>query len=123
MYQKYLCFISEHNTKMYILNPTFMKVHPCFLAILFTIESLNIVSAQPSQKPNIIFILADDIGFDALNINGGQSYATPNLNLMARNGMNFTHCESTPLCNPSRMMLLTGKQNLRNYSNWGYLSD
>jgi arylsulfatase A len=100
-----------------------MKLHSYFPAILFAIVSLSYVHAQPAQKPNVIFILADDIGYDVLTVNEGQSYSTPNLDSMARHGKNFTHCESTPLCNPSRMMLLTGKQNLRNYSNWGYISD
>jgi arylsulfatase A len=41
---------------------------------------------------------------------------------MARHGINFTHCESTPLCCTSRSILLTGKYLNRNYSNWGYMN-
>src|SRR3954447_22207102 len=100
-----------------------MRYYPCFIAILFAFAALHSAHAQPSKKPNVIFILADDIGFDVPTVNGGQSYATPNIDFMARNGMNFTHCEATPLCSPSRTMLLTGRQNFRNYNNWGYLSD
>ncbi len=87
-----------------------MKIQICFLVILFATTSFNCLYAQPAKKPNVIFILADDIGFEIPTINGGQSYATPNIDSMARHGMNFTHCESSPLCNTSRMMLLTGKQ-------------
>jgi arylsulfatase A len=76
---------------------------------------------QQDSKPNIIFIFADDLAYDNLSVNGCTSYSTPNLDSMAHYGINFTHCESTPLCSPSRCMVLTGKQNLRNYSNWGYL--
>src|SRR3954469_24983073 len=100
-----------------------MKSQSYFLAMLFAVISLNYVHAQPSKKPNIIFILADDVGYDVLRVNGGQSYSTPNLDSMARHGKNFTHCESSPLCSPSRVLLLTGQQNFRNYSTWGYLSD
>src|SRR3954447_5951741 len=100
-----------------------MKSYSYLPALLFAVINLTYVQAQPTEKPNVIYILADDIGYDVLGVNGGQSYATPNLDAMARQGMNFTHCESTPLCFPSRLMLLTGKQNFRNYSNWGYMSD
>ena len=79
-------------------------------------------SAQTPSKPNIIFILSDDVGYSVPVINGGNSFYTPNIDSMARNGINFLHCESTPLCCPSRVMLLTGKYNFRNYSNWGYMS-
>ena len=79
--------------------------------------------AIAQSQPNIIFILSDDIGYDLPTINGGESYSTPNIDSMARHGINFTHCEASPLCNPSRFMFLTGKYNFRNYSNWGYMSD
>ena len=100
-----------------------MRTRSYLLIILYIVVGLNYGYTQSSRKPNVIFILGDDVGYDLLTVNGGQSYSTPNLDSMARNGMSFTHCESTPLCNPTRFMLLTGKQNYRNYSNWGYLSD
>lgn len=87
--------------------------------ILFSV--IEFVNAQ--NKPNVIFILADDVGYNLLSVNGSKTYSTPNLDSMARHGMNFTHCESTPLCSPSRCMLLTGKYNFRNYSDWSYISD
>jgi arylsulfatase A len=82
------------------------------------------INAQKAAttKPNIIFILADDVGYSVPTINGGQSYSTPNIDSMARHGMNFTHCEASPLCATSRALFLTGKYNFRNYSNWGYMS-
>ncbi|MEP6466402.1 MAG: sulfatase-like hydrolase/transferase [Parafilimonas sp.] len=81
------------------------------------------VNSIAQLKPNIIFILADDVGYSVPTINGGQSYSTPRIDSMARHGMNFTHCEATPLCATSRISFLTGKYNFRNYSNWGYMSD
>ncbi len=74
-----------------------------------------------SQKPNIIFILGDDIGLKTFSFNGGQSYNTPNLDSMVKRGMNFTGCHASPLCSPSRMLLLTGKYNFRNYFKWGVM--
>ena len=77
----------------------------CFLALAFK------ANAQ-SQKPNIILILVDDIGYKSLTCNGGNLYSTPNINDLAQNGMRFTQCHSTPLCSPSRFLLLTGKQKI-----------
>ncbi|HEX5155296.1 MAG TPA: sulfatase-like hydrolase/transferase [Parafilimonas sp.] len=86
-------------------------------AIVLTIIVINI-KAQ-NQKPNIILILADDIGYKSLTCYGGNLNSTPNIDKLAKQGMRFTRCNSSPLCSPSRFMLLTGKYNFRNYSDWG----
>ncbi|MFB3132915.1 MAG: sulfatase-like hydrolase/transferase [Rhodothermales bacterium] len=77
--------------------------------------------ASPPQRPNIILIMADDLGYEALGVNGSTSYHTPNLDALARDGMRFTRCYSTPLCTPSRVQLMTGKYNFRNYIGFGLL--
>lgn len=74
-----------------------------------------------AQHPNVIFILADDIGYEIPTCDGGQSYQTPNIDALAANGMRFTQCQAAPLCSPSRFMILTGKYNFRNYSHWGIM--
>lgn len=74
-----------------------------------------------ATKPNILFIVGDDIGYEILTCNGGQSYSTPNIDKIARNGIRFTQAHASPLCTPSRVTLLTGKYNFRNYEAWGYL--
>jgi len=71
---------------------------------------------------NVILIVGDDIGYEVLTCDGGESYSTPNLDTLAQNGMRFTECYSAPLCSPSRIMLLTGKYNFRNYYLWGVLN-
>src|SRR3978361_959643 len=68
-----------------------------------------------SKKTNIILILGDDVGFEVPQYFGGQSYQTPRINQMASEGIEFNQCYSSPLCSPSRFMLLTGKYNFRNY--------
>ena len=60
------------------------------------------------KKPNIVVILADDLGIECLSSYGGKSHKTPNLDKLAAQGMRFTHCFSNPLCSPSRASLLTG---------------
>ncbi|HYK46134.1 MAG TPA: sulfatase-like hydrolase/transferase, partial [Parafilimonas sp.] len=79
------------------------------------------VNAARSAHPNIILIVGDDIGYEVLSCNGGQSYQTPFLDDIAANGVRYTECHACPLCSPSRVSLLTGKYNFRNYTAWGYL--
>lgn len=78
------------------------------------------VCAQ-SKKPNIILILADDLGYETLRSNGGKSYETPNLDKLAASGVRFTKAYAMPLCTPSRVQLMTGKYNFRNYVRFEYL--
>src|ERR1041384_3311795 len=64
---------------------------------------------RPPQKPNIIFILADDLGYGELGCYGQQKIKTPNLDKMAAEGMRFTQCYAgTTVCAPSRCALMTG---------------
>lgn len=77
--------------------------------------------ARSDLPPNIIVMVADDIGYEIPTINGGQSYNTPNIDQLARDGVNFTQCYASANCSPSRVMLLTGKYNFRNYTKWGVL--
>ena len=74
------------------------------------------------SRPNVILILADDIGFECLSINGSISYKTPVLDSLALNGINFTKAISQPLCTPSRVKIMTGKFNYKNYEHFTYLN-
>ncbi|MCK4466285.1 MAG: sulfatase-like hydrolase/transferase, partial [Bacteroidales bacterium] len=47
---------------------------------------------QLPEKPNIVLIMADDLGFECLGCNGGTSYQTPNLDKLAETGVRFTYC-------------------------------
>ncbi len=80
----------------------------CFL-------SLPVLAAAEEARPNIILIMADDLGYECLGVNGGASYDTPALDAMAAGGMRFTACHAQPLCTPSRVKIMTGKSNARNY--------
>ncbi len=73
-----------------------------------------------SEKPNILLIMADDLGMECLGSYGGTSYSTPNLDALAKSGVQFTRCYSNPLCSPSRVALMTGQYNFRNYRGWGH---
>ena len=92
----------------------------------FGLFSLILMACQGqervSSKPNVILIMADDIGFECLSINGSTSYKTPFLDSLALNGINFTNAISQPLCTPSRVKIMTGKYNFRNYDYFTYLN-
>ena len=73
----------------------------------------------PAQKPNLILILADDLGYETIAANGATSYRTPALDKLAATGARFTHCHAQPLCTPTRVQLMTGFSNVRNYRHFG----
>lgn len=77
--------------------------------------------ANENVRPNIILIMADDFGYECVTANGGESYQTPNLDRLAREGVRFEHCHVQPLCTPTRVQLMTGIYNIRNYLNFGTL--
>jgi arylsulfatase A-like enzyme len=66
-----------------------------------------------SRPPNIIFILADDLGWDGLSCYGSDRYKTPALDALAADGLRFTNAYCTPLCGPTRCLLLTGRYGFR----------
>jgi arylsulfatase A len=85
---------------------------------LFLAISLQTIARD---KPNIILIMADDLGYETIGAYGNDDKLTPNLDKLAGTGMLFENCYSTPLCTPSRVQLMTGKYNNRNYIGFGLL--
>ena len=76
------------------------------------------IAADAPTKPNIVLIMADDFGFECVGSNGG-GYKTPHLDALAAGGVRFTQAYSTPLCTPSRVQIMTGRYNFRNYVRFG----
>ena len=92
-----------------------------FLLISF-LAIMPACKRQPEkQRPNIVFILADDLGTDVPGCYGGLSYHTPNIDQLAKDGTLFTQCYSAPVCSPSRVKLLTGRYGFRTGQTWGYI--
>lgn len=75
------------------------------------------------DKPNIILIMADDLGAECLGAYGALDCKTPNLDHMANTGVRFDRCYSTPLCTPSRVQIMTGRYTHRNYVGFGKFPD
>lgn len=75
--------------------------------IFFTLSSIVKPAAPVDQRPNILIILADDLGWSDISPYGGE-IVTPNLHELADNGLRFTQFHNTSKCFPSRASLLTG---------------
>jgi len=73
------------------------------------------MAAQPSTpaKPNIIFVLADDLGIDGVSCYGADNHQTPHLDALAASGLRFRTCYASPLCGPTRCLLMTGRYAFR----------
>jgi arylsulfatase A len=85
-----------------------------FLLLLVAVApSLAAAPVAGAGKPNILFILADDLGFAELGCNGSDRYKTPNIDALARSGVRFTRFYTAPLCGPSRALILTGRYAFR----------
>ncbi|MGC6581980.1 MAG: sulfatase-like hydrolase/transferase, partial [Akkermansiaceae bacterium] len=90
------------------------------IARLFALLLPLVVSAASLPSPkNIIFIMADDIGIEGLACYGGSDYKTPHLDRLAAEGLRFTHAYSQPLCSPTRLEIMTGRDNHRNWKYFG----
>lgn len=64
-------------------------------------------------KPNILFILIDDMGWNALSSYGGRYVKTPNIDQLAQQGMKFTQAYTAPMCSPARARLISGEYGVR----------
>lgn len=71
-------------------------------------------AAEPARKPNLIVILADDIGAAELGCYGHPGHQTPRLDRLAEAGVRFETCFTPPVCHPTRVMMLTGQYGCHN---------
>ena len=89
-----------------------MKHTPAILTALL-LAPVTALHAAPPVTPNIVFILADDLGFAEIGANGADRYKTPNIDSLAKTGIRFNHFYTAPLCGPSRALILTGRYAFR----------
>lgn len=94
---------------MSISRREFIKLS-CATSSLFMLPSFLQKCNQTKKKPNIVFILADDLGWTDLGCYGSEFYETPNIDRLAQQGMKFTDAYAAcPVCSPTRASILTGK--------------
>ena len=90
-----------------------IKNFVCFFFGMLVLSS-TVLAKKPGDKPNILFILADDIGKEWISHYGAQEIKTPNIDNLAATGLSFKNAYSTPQCTPSRISLFTGQYPNRN---------
>lgn len=79
------------------------------------------LSIRAAERPNIVLIMADDLGYECISANGANDYLTPNIDRLAAGGIRFKQCFSNPKCTPSRVKIMTGLYGARNYVEFGTL--
>ena len=89
-------------------------IRSCLLAALLPAFSF-------AKQSNVLLIMADDIGIEGFGCYGGSSYRTPQIDKLAEGGLRFTHAYSQPLCTPTRVQIMTGRYNHRNWNYFGIL--
>src|SRR5687767_10981236 len=68
------------------------------------------LAAQPARRPNVVVILADDLGSGDLSCYGSKDVRSPNIDSIAKNGIRFTQFyANSPVCSPTRAALMTGR--------------
>ena len=84
----------------------------CITALGFILSSSLTAFAQPVSKPNIVFIMADDLGFADVGYRGSP-IKTPNIDKLANEGVRMDSFYGAAVCTPSRAMLMTGRYPMR----------
>ncbi|MGQ7868386.1 sulfatase-like hydrolase/transferase [Sunxiuqinia sp. sy24] len=90
--------------------------------LLFALVVFSCSIHAERNQSNVILIMVDDMGYECVGAYGSTSYHTPNIDKMASQGILFSNCVSQPLCTPSRVKIMTGKYNYRNYDFFGHLN-
>lgn len=84
-------------------------MHKLIISVLAAVILIS-CSKSKEQRPNIIYFLADDLGYGEVGVYGQEKIKTPNMDLLAENGMLFTqHYSGAPVCAPARYVFLTGQ--------------
>ncbi|WP_298365777.1 sulfatase [uncultured Lutibacter sp.] len=80
---------------------------------LISCKNSEITSKEITKKPNIVFVLVDDLGYADVGFNGSKYFETPNLDALAKKSLVLNNAYMYPTCSPSRTAIFTGKQSFR----------
>ncbi|MFP6876207.1 MAG: arylsulfatase [Roseibacillus sp.] len=97
-----------------------MRIHHAVLtlACLALSSSLSSAAGEAGSRPNLVFILADDMGWNQPGFNGGKNELTPNLDKLATESLKLTQFYTHSVCAPTRGAFLTGRYAFRNWMDW-----
>jgi arylsulfatase A-like enzyme len=92
------------------MNKRLLIIHWCISFTLCSFMSIHSVAQKTGVRPNIIYIMADDLGYADLSSYGRKDYQTPNLDRLASQGIRFTNAyAAAPVCTPTRAAFFTGR--------------
>src|SRR5688500_8271904 len=93
-----------------------MRIHLRILLQALALLTLSFAPAPAAEpRPNVVIVLADDLGYGDLGCYGHPVMKTPHLDAFAQQGLRLTQCYSAcPVCSPSRSAILTGRTPYRN---------
>ena len=97
---------------MKVMKRRSLRILSCLVLTLVIAGGLHSCNTE-TERPNIILILMDDMGWDDLSLHGNQIIETPNLDKFARESVQFQQFYVNPVCAPTRASLLTGRDYLR----------
>ena len=107
--------IDEGEDNGYLLDVTATDSSGAAVTIAVTVTVTDV------YDPNIVLVMADEGGYELFGAYGSTQYRTPRIDEIAAASVRFTHAYSKPGSTPSRVALMTGKSNVRNYVDWGTL--
>ena len=90
-------------------------LHPLLLSVAC---ALTQAGSAATPRPNIVFIMADDLGWADPGFNGGNAALTPNIDRFATEGTRLTQFYMTPVCATTRAALMTGRYPFRQWMDW-----
>lgn len=94
---------------------------PVLVASCLVRPTSAIAANAPETRPNVVVLLVDDLGYECLGANGSRTFQTPVVDRLAASGIRFEQAFVQPNCTPTRVALLTGQVNQRNYVHFGVL--
>jgi len=94
--------------KSRIMKRTMAMKRLLILLSVVCVSAVQISAATSGRTPNLIVIMADDIGASELACYGNPTHRTPNLDQLARTGVKFETCFTAPVCHPTRFTVMTG---------------
>ena len=113
-----------HEKQSVTMMEIFNAITPSQKYLLVLLGTLLLCSPLASfdLRPNIILVMVDDFGHECVESYGGESYETPQLSRMAKEGVQFNNAHAQNICTPSRVKIMTGQYNVRNYTRFANLN-
>jgi arylsulfatase A-like enzyme len=100
-------------SNMELTRRQFLKALGC-ATVSAHFGQVSALNAPQAKRPNLVLIMADDVSPDMFGCYGNRQVKTPNIDSLARQGVQFKTCWATPMCSPTRAALMTGRYGFRN---------